>query len=95
MNSPPLFFRERKNDIFMSSYCKWSLPPFALESIHPNQSSIQAVTGEKSVIVQIVVNHGRLSLGGHLQTALLAKGGERVVDVQLTPLHRGPQGAKA
>lgn len=48
----------------------------------------------KSVIIQVVIYNCSLSLRGHLETPLLAKGGEGIVDVKLTPLHRGPQGAK-
>lgn len=58
------------------------------------QVSGQTLAGQ-SVIVQVVVDHRRLPLWGHLKTALLAKGGEGVVDVQLAPLHAGPQGAEA
>lgn len=50
---------------------------------------------DQSVIIQVVIYNRSLSLGGHLKTSLLAKGGEGIVDVQLAPLHRGPQGAKA
>ncbi|TNN70558.1 hypothetical protein EYF80_019293 [Liparis tanakae] len=50
---------------------------------------------DKSVIVQIIIYNGSLSLGGHLKTSPLAKGGEGIVDIQLASLCCGPQGAKA
>lgn len=56
--------------------------------------SSQTLVGE-SVIIQVVIYNCSLSLRGHLKTPLLAKGGEGIVDVKLTPLHGGPQGAKA
>lgn len=56
--------------------------------------SSQILVGE-SVIIQVVIYNCSLSLRGHLKTPLLAKGGEGIVDVKLTPLHGGPQGAKA
>lgn len=50
---------------------------------------------DNSVIVQVIIYNRSLSLGGHLQTPLLAKGGEGIVDVKLAPLCCRPQGAKA
>lgn len=57
-------------------------------------SFIQAVSVQ-SVIVQVIIYHCSFSLGGHLKTSLLAKSWERVVNIQLTSLCSGPQGAKA
>lgn len=67
---------------------------FACEVIHHFNHSTQTVI-EKSVIVQVIIYNRSLSLGGHLKTPPLAKGGEGIVDVQLTSLCCGPQGAKA
>lgn len=69
--------------------------PSASSRVYPSpQSSFQAATDE-SVVVQIVIYHRSLPLGGHLQPPLLAKGGESVVDVQLASVRGGPQGAEA
>lgn len=56
--------------------------------------SSQTFVGE-SVIIQVVIYNCSLSLWGHLKSPFLAKSGEGIVDIKLTPLHGGPQGAKA
>lgn len=71
---------------------EWSFPLFSYENIH--HLNHQTVF-DNSVIVQVVIYNCSLSLGGHLKTPLLAKGGEGIVDVQLTSLWYRPQSAKA
>lgn len=79
--------------MFINLCTERSLPLLLYEIIHHFNPLRQVI--DKSVIVQVIIYNGSLSLGGHLKTSLLAKGGEGIVDVQLTSLYCGPQGAKA
>lgn len=56
--------------------------------------SSQTLVGDL-VIIQVIIYNCSFSLWGHLKSPLLAKGGEGIVNIKLTPLHGGPQGAKA